>query len=299
MNKKIVIAGGSGFIGRYLAKEFTAMGYEIIIISREIKTNSFAIKWDDEEGIIQAMENSEMLINLAGKSVDCRYNEKNKKEILRSRTETTQALGEAILKCKNPPSLWINSSTATIYRHAMDRYMTESKGEIGMGFSVEVAKEWERVFFAFQPKKTRQVALRTAIVLAKDGGVMKPYINLVRLGLGGKQGEGNQMFSFIHIEDLFNIILFVQSHLKLEGVINCSSPYAMDNKTFMSILRRDMHIKIGLPAPAWLLKIGAFLINTEPELVLKSRWIMPQKLLDAGYKFKYPAIESALKNILK
>ena len=294
MNKKIVIAGGTGFVGKYLTKQFGNLGYQAIIISRKNEN----IQWNDTTGIISALENSEMLINLAGKSVDCRYNEKNKTEILKSRIETTKALGEAIIKCNKPPELWINSSTATIYRHAEDRPMTESKGEIGKGFSVDVATNWEKSFFTFQLPNTRQVALRMAIVLGKDGGVMKPFINLVNLGLGGIQGNGKQMFSWIHIEDLFNIILFFQSHKELRGVFNCSAPNPIDNKTLMKTFREAMKVKIGLPSSVWLLEIGAVIIKTETELILKSRWVVPEKLLEAGYIFKYPTLETALKNIL-
>jgi len=294
VNKKIVIAGGTGFVGKYLTEQFCNLGYEVLVISRQEQS----IKWNDTKGIINALENSVMLINLAGKSVDCRYNKKNKEEILKSRTETTKALGEAILKCNNPPELWINSSTATIYRHAEDRPMTESTGEIGKGFSVDVATNWENALFSFQLTKTRQVALRMAIVLGKNGGVMKPFINLVRFGLGGKQGNGNQMFSWIHIEDLLSIILFLQSHKELKGVFNCSSPNPIDNKNLMKILRQTMNVKIGLPSPSWLLQIGAVIINTETELILKSRWVVPEKLLQVGYTFKYPTIDSALNNIL-
>jgi uncharacterized protein len=204
MNTKIVIAGGTGFVGKYLTQKFIALGYEVIIISRQ--TNH--INWDNTKAIIAALENAAMLINLAGKSVDCRYNEKNKQEIFDSRINTTNTLGQAIMQCKNPPALWINSSTATIYRHAQDRPMTESTGEIGSGFSVNVATNWEKTFFSFKLPGTRQVALRMAIVLGKDGGVVKPIKNLVRFGLGGKQGNGNQMFSWIHIEDLYSIIIY-------------------------------------------------------------------------------------------
>jgi uncharacterized protein len=294
VNKKIIIAGGTGFVGKYLTKQFANLGYQVIIISRQ-KEN---IQWQDTTGIINALENSEMLINLAGKSVDCRYNEKNKAEILKSRTETTKALGEAVLKCDNPPELWINSSTATIYRHAEDKPMTDSKGEIGKGFSVDVATNWEKSFFSFQLPKTRLVVLRMAIVLGKGGGVMKPFINLVRFGLGGKQGNGNQMFSWIHIEDLLNIILFFQSHKELKGVFNCSAPNPIDNKTLMKTLRQSMKAKIGLPSPRWLLKIGAVIIKTEPELILKSRWVVPEKLLESGYTFKYLTLDTAVKDIL-
>jgi len=294
VNKKIVIAGGTGFVGKYLTEQFCNLGYEVLVISRQEQS----IKWNDTKGIINSLENSVMLINLAGKSVDCRYNKKNKEEIFKSRTETTKALGEAILKCNNPPELWINSSTATIYRHAEDRPMTESTGEIGKGFSVDVATNWEKALFSFQLTKTRQVALRMAIVLGKNGGVMKPFINLVRFGLGGKQGNGNQMFSWIHIEDLLSIILFLQSHKELKGVFNCSSPNPIDNKTLMKTFRQTMNVKTGLPSPTWLLKIGAVIIKTETELILKSRWVVPEKLLQVGYTFKYPKIDSALNNIL-
>jgi uncharacterized protein len=294
-NKKIVLAGGTGFVGKYLTEQFTNLGYEVIIISRQ--KNS--IKWNDTNAIIEAINNAEMLVNLAGKSVDCRYNEKNKLEILKSRTETTNILGQAILQCTNPPELWINSSTATIYRHSEDKPMTEQNGEIGSGFSVNVATSWEKSFFDFQLPKTRQIALRMAIVLGKNGGVMIPFINLVRFGLGGKQGNGKQMFSWIHITDLYNIVTFFQANKNLKGVYNCSSPYPIDNKTLMQSLRHVMNVKLGLPSPKLLLKIGAVLINTETELILKSRWVIPERLLAAGFIFKFPTIEKALKNIIK
>ncbi|MEO6916180.1 MAG: TIGR01777 family oxidoreductase, partial [Chitinophagaceae bacterium] len=214
MKRKIIIAGGTGFIGTYLANGFKNLGDTVIIISRKNRD----IHWEQSTEIKSALENSDILINLAGKSVDCRYTEKNKKEIMLSRTETTKALGEAAQKCKVPPKLWINSSTATIYRHAEDREMNEESGEIGTGFSVEVAKNWEYSFFSFDLPKTRQVALRMAIVLGKGGGVIKPFMNLVRFGLGGRQGNGKQMFSWLHIEDLFQIILFLEEKQELTGI---------------------------------------------------------------------------------
>jgi uncharacterized protein len=294
MQQKIVIAGGTGFTGKYLAQKFKALGYQVIIISRQAEH----INWDNAAAIITTLENAEMLINLAGKSVDCRYNEKNKQEIFDSRINTTKALGNAVLQCKNPPPLWINSSTATIYRHAEDRPMTENTGEIGSGFSVNVATNWEKSFFDFTLPNTRQVALRMAIVLGKDGGVIKPLKNLVRFGLGGKQGKGNQMFSWIHIEDLYNIIIYLQQHKELSGVFNTSAPNPVSNKTLMQLFRKNMNAIIGLPAPAWLLKFGAVLIKTETELILKSRWVVPEKLLQSGYQFKYQTVDEAFKNIL-
>lgn len=294
MKQKIVIAGGTGFVGQYLTEKFIGSGYEVIIVSRQANH----INWNNTSAIATALENAEMLINLAGKSVDCRYNEKNKQEIFDSRINTTQSLGNAILQCKNPPALWINSSTATIYRHAQDRPMTENAGEIGTGFSVNVATNWEKTFFNFKLPGTRQIALRMAIVLGKDGGVVKPIKNLVRFGLGGKQGDGNQMFSWIHIEDLYRCIVFLQGQQQLAGVFNTSAPNPVTNKNLMKVFRLKMKMPFGLPAPEWLLKFGAILIKTETELILKSRWVIPERLLQAGFNFQYSVIDTALEDIL-
>ncbi|CAJ1317411.1 TIGR01777 family oxidoreductase [Paenibacillus nuruki] len=294
MTRKVVLAGGTGFIGQYLEKKFTAMNIDVQIISRQ----SPHIAWDDYQGIVQALDGAEMVINLAGKSVNCRYNEHNKREIMNSRVETTQTLGNAILDCEHPPAVWMNSSTATIYRHAEDRPMTETKGEIGTGFSVDVAKAWEEAFFAFNLPHTRQAALRIAIVLGPGGGVMTPFQNLVRFGLGGHQGSGKQMFSWIHVEDLFQIILFIQEWESLEGVFNCTSPNPVTNRELMATMRKVMHRKGGLPASTWMLNLGARIIRTEPELVLKSRWVVPNRLIKEGFMFKYGRLEKALQHIL-
>ncbi len=292
---KIVIAGGTGFVGQYLSKRFQTLGFQVVVIGRRRGT----IQWDDHSSISEALENAAILINLAGKSVNCRYTKKNKAEIFSSRTATTTLLGELIAGCTNPPKLWLNSSTATIYRHAEDRPMTESSGEIGTGFSVDVATLWEKTFFDFKLEKTRQVALRMAIVLGPDGGVILPFKNLVRAGLGGIQGNGQQYFSWIHIEDLFQIILFLQGRDDIDGIINCAAPNPIMNKTFMSIFRQVMNRKIGLPSPKWLLEIGAALIGTETELLLKSRWVLPERLDNNAYRFKFPTISTALEDILQ
>lgn len=293
MKRKIVLAGGTGFVGTYFTKKLTELGYDVKVISR----NAPNIIWDDKDSIIHALEDAEMLINLAGKSVNCRYNEKNKQEIFISRTETTRLLGDAVKECQNPPELWINSSTATIYRHAEDRPMTEETGEIGTGFSVDVAKKWEDAFFSYQLPNTRQVALRISIVLGAGGGVMIPYQNLVRFGLGGIQGSGTQKFSWIHIDDLFNIVLYIRDHSQLTGVFNCSTPNPITNRKLMASLRKAFNRKVGLPSPAWLLELGAIFIRTETELILKSRWVIPERLEKEGFLFAYPTIERALAQI--
>ncbi len=295
MNKKIVLAGGTGFVGKYLEKKFSEAGYQVIIISRQ----TTHIAWSEQDQIIKALDGAELLINLAGKSVNCRYNQHNMDEILNSRVQTTQQLGEAILKCKNPPPLWINSSTATIYRHAEDHAQTESTGEMGKGFSVNVATTWEKTFFDFKLPVTRQAALRIAIVLGKDGGVIGPFTNIVKFGLGGRQGSGQQMFSWIHIEDLYQIILFIQQNPMYHGVFNCSSPNPVTNDVLMQTFRKFLKPLFGLPAPKWMLKMGAAIIGTETELLLKSRWVVPEKLQSLGFEFKYPLLEDALKEILE
>ncbi|WP_019241061.1 MULTISPECIES: TIGR01777 family oxidoreductase [Bacillus] len=292
--KRVVLAGGTGFIGTYFAEHFSKLGYEVKMISRQPQH----ISWEDQASIIEVLEGSELLINLAGKSVNCRYNERNKNEIMNSRKRTTTILGESILACHKPPSLWINSSTATIYRHAEDRPMTEEREEIGSGFSVDVAKQWEKTFFDFDLPNTRQIALRIAIVLGKGGGVMTPYKNLARFGLGGVQGTGKQMFSWIHIEDLFKIILFLNERKELCGIFNCSSPNPVSNRELMSVLRKKMKVPIGLPSPKWMLELGAVFIKTETELVLKSRWIVPERLEREGYVFTFKTIDQTFQNIL-
>ena len=296
MAKIIVIAGGTGFIGTYLTQYYLSQGYQVKLIAR---TGENSIPWSDTIAIHQVLEGAELLINLAGKSVDCRYNAKNKQTILLSRTTTTTILGNAIKKCNNPPKLWINSSTATIYRHAEDRPMTEVSGEIGTGFSVEVAKAWEKSFFDFKLSTTRQVALRIAIVLGEDGGALKPLTTLVKVGLGGKQGNGKQKFSWLHIEDLKNIILFIQNNATIEGVLNCSAPNPTDNDTLMTLLREKLNWSFGIPSPKWLLEMGAVFIRTETELILKSRWVLPDKLIKLGFEFTYPKIDTCISNLIK
>ncbi|WP_404452206.1 TIGR01777 family oxidoreductase [Virgibacillus necropolis] len=293
--KKVVLAGGTGFIGEYFENKFNELDYEVKIISRR----SPNISWDDTSGIIEALEGAELLVNLAGKSVNCRYNEENKNEIMNSRIKTTNILGKSILACKNPPKVWMNSSTATIYRHAEDRPMTEENGDIGSGFSVDVATNWEKTFFSFDLPKTRKAALRTAIVLGKDGGVMTPYRNLVKFGLGGVQGSGKQKFSWIHIEDMFQIVLFIKERDDLSGVFNCSAPNPVSNKELMSLFRTEMNVPFGLPSPKWILEMGSVMIRTETELVLKSRWVIPERLEREGYRFTFDTLNKTLRDILQ
>ncbi|MFZ4725253.1 MAG: TIGR01777 family oxidoreductase [Paludibacter sp.] len=291
--KKIVIAGGTGFIGRYLSSRFSEIGYKVLIVSRQPEH----VSWEIDD-LVEALEGAEFVLNLAGKSINCRHNITNRKSILESRITTTSLIGNALLTCKNPPKLWINASATGVYKPSVVHPMIEDETELGSDFLAEVVTEWEKVFFEFQLPATRQVALRTSVVLGKNEGALLPLVWLTRLGLGGKQASGNQMFSWIHLEDYFRIVLFLSENNSLEGVYNCTSPNPLSNKEFMRSLRNAIHIPFGIPAPKFAIEIGAKVIGTEPELLLNSSFVIPERLQTAGYQFKYPTIDKALDNLL-
>ncbi|WP_106792537.1 TIGR01777 family oxidoreductase [Aquimarina sp. Aq78] len=297
--KKIVIAAGTGFLGKVLVAYFKTKTESITILTRgksRIENNIQFIHWNAKTSgdWIHELENAEIVINLAGKSVDCRYTQKNKNLILNSRVTSTAILGEAISKCKNPPKIWLNSSTATIYRHSLDKEMDEIDGEIGTGFSVNVATSWEKTFFNQQTPKTRKIALRTSIVLGKKGGALPSILNLTKIGLGGKQGYGNQKLSWIHEQDFARSIEFIINTPSIEGVVNIVSPKPVTNSTFMKTLRRVLKIPLGIPISKPMLEFGARIIKTETELILKSRNVIPSKLISNGFQFLYPDIKPAL-----
>jgi uncharacterized protein (TIGR01777 family) len=303
--KKIVLAGGTGQIGKALCKYYTNNTEELIILSRTTEQkqgNITCIKWDGKTlgAWAKAIDGADMLINLAGKNVNCRYTEKNKKEIFDSRTNSIEVLAQAVALCKEAPKLWIQSASATIYRHAEDRPMSEEDGETGNGFSVEVCKKWEKSFSeqTAQFKNMRKAILRTSLVLGKEDGVFPRLKNLTKFGLGGKQGNGQQWISWIHEEDVVGIIEWIATHPEIEGIINCTSPYPIKNKELMDVIRKSYGIKIGLPSPKWLLEFGAVIIGTETELILKSRWVLPEKISRSGFQFQYPKINSAIDQLV-
>lgn len=316
-NKKIIITGGTGFIGQALAARW-GKNNQVIILSRQsgkTHNNSYTHKlvtaadgyhityWRRDGRFVEKhwaneIEGADLVLNLAGRSVNCRYTPRNKQEIFDSRTDATRAIGQAIREATVPPKLWINAASATIYRHAQDRPQDEYTGEYGDDFSVLVCQRWEKTFEEQRTPFTRKIALRTAITLG-DGGVIVPYLNLLKLGLGGRQGTGRQMYSWVHIEDVGRAIEWFLDHPELEGVYNLAAPAPVTNSYFMSTLRRLTGHRLGLPAPAWLLKLGAALIGTETELVLKSRWVVPAKLLETGFSFQYSQVDTALRAIIR
>lgn len=301
--KKLIIAGGTGFLGSVITKHFRNTFDEIILLSRKHNTatnhNIKTVIWDAKSmgEWITELEGADVMINMTGRSVDCRYTQKNKDVILKSRVESTHILGQAITQCEHPPKIWLNSSTATIYRHSLDKKMDEETGEIGNGFSVQIAKAWEEAFFSHHTPNTRKVALRTAIVLGKKGGALQPMITMTRLGLGGKQGSGDQKFSWIHEEDFARSIEHIINHDSIEGPINIVAPTPSNNRTLMQILRNALKVSFGISSSKQLLEIGAFLIRTETELILKSRNVVPKKLIDSGFTHSYRNLDLAIKDL--
>jgi uncharacterized protein len=298
---RIVIPGGSGQLGRFLAQFFQERGHHVAVLTR----GPFAAPWQtvhwDGETIgpwTEHLEGADVCINLAGRSVNCRYHETNRRAIYDSRIRTTNLLGRVMANLADPPKVWLNASTGTIYRHALDRPMDEATGELGgnepgapkkWNFSIRVAKDWEAAFFAVPTPRTRKVAMRMAVVLsAQHGNPFVIYSNLVRLGLGGTQGNGRQFISWIHDDDFARAVEFLILRDDLSGIINIAAPNPLPNREFMAALREAWDIPNGLPAPAPLLEIAAFFHRTETELLLKSRRVLPARLLDAGFAFEFP-----------
>ncbi|RPD50177.1 TIGR01777 family protein [Hymenobacter sediminis] len=302
MNQPLMIlAGGTGFLGRHVAKYFRQLGYEVITLTRHARRFG-EIAWDGRTlgSWAASLEGAAVVLNLAGKSVDCRYNAVNKYAITRSRTESTRVLGEAIARCHNPPAVWLNSSTATIYQHTEDTQPanTEMTGVIGRDFSEMVAQQWEAEFWLAQVPHTRRVALRTAIVLGADGGALPVMARLARVGLCTPQGNGQQWVSWLHVADFCRAVEFLLSRPTLEGTVNLCAPQPLRNHEFNALLNQYYQPRWHLPQPQWLLELGAFLLRTETELILKSRKVVPQRLQEAGFQFNYPACELALADLL-
>jgi NAD dependent epimerase/dehydratase family enzyme len=317
---RAVVAGAGGFIGEALVASLTEDGYDVVTVGR-----SGPVRWDDPARVARVVDGADLVVNLAGKSVDCRYTDTNRDEILRSRVDTTRTLRGAVAAAAHPPRLWLNSSTATIYRHAMDRPNDESTGDLGSGFSVDVAKAWEREFFAGDLPATRRVALRLAIVVG-DGPATRMLLTLARTGFGGPQHDGwvpphrryrgvgveptgdrpswyrtrgRQRFSWVHIDDVLAAIRFLDQRPDIAGVVNVAVPEASDNRTLMRTLRRVVGIPVGIPSQRWMLEIAMWALRTEPELILKSRWVVPERLLAAGFRFAHTDLEDALRGVAR
>ncbi len=301
--KKLIIAGGTGFLGKSLARYFGNRFNEVVVLTRASRPPEGRIRyvaWDarTQGNWAGELEGAELVINLCGKSVDCRYTKQNREIILSSRLDSTTVLGRAIGACRQPPALWINAASATIYRHSEDKPMTEAAGEMGTGFSVEVCRAWEQVFEATDTPGTRKVNLRIGLVLGNEGGVFPTLVKMVRLGLGGTMGNGRQLVCWLHVLDFCRMVDWCLQTPSVHGVYNCSAPAPVANKKLMALLRQESHVSLGLPAAAWMLEIGAFVIRTETELILKSRYAVPEKAEQEGFEFIYRDIDSCVKNLV-
>lgn len=296
---KIVIPGGSGQVGTILTRAFIADGHEVVIFSRSPRpATGRAVEWDGENIGPWAgeLEGADVVINLAGRNVNCRYNKANRRAILESRVKSTEVIGDAIARAARPPRVWLQAGTATIYAHRYDAPNDESTGMIAgpnadvpdtWRFSVNVAKAWERAMNEADTPRTRKVLLRTSLVLSPDrGGVFDVLLGLARRGLGGKNGDGRQYVSWIHDADFVNAVRWLIEH-EMRGAVNLAAPNPIPNADFMRAIRRAWGTRMGLPAPRWILEIAAFFMRTETELVLKSRRVIPGRLRDAGFEFRF------------
>ena len=290
--KTILIVGANGFLGRVLSRHFLAESWNVVGIARSahgIVSGVDYVQWD---GLTigpwaEALEWIDVMVNLAGRSVNCRYGEVNRTQIMDSRVATTQLLDAAVAACENPPKVWINSSTATIYRHAEDRAQRDEDGEIGSGFSVEVAKAWEAAFFKKQHIGVRKLAIRTAIVMGNEPETVWPVLQrLAKYGLGGAMGTGKQMVSWISDRDFARAVEWLAEKDEAVATYNVCAPQPITNQQLMRIVRASVDRRMGLPATKWMLELGAFFLRTETELILKSRWVMPTRLLKEGFEFE-------------
>lgn len=304
----LVLAGGSGFLGRLLARYFTAKGWTVTILTRHPQSGSEVIRevaWDGKNrgDWVRELEGARTVINLAGRSVDCRYHALNRRLIMESRVDSTRVLGEAIAACQSPPQVWLNSSTATIYRHNFGPAWDET-GETGAhpdakdAFSIEVARAWECVFSEAQTPNTRKVALRSAMVLGNYRNSVFPVLRrLTRLGLGGRMGSGKQFVSWIHELDFCRAIEWLIDREDLAGIVNLAAPNPLTNADMMRRFRELVGMPIGLPATEWMLEVGAFFLRTETELIIKSRRVVPGRLLAEGFKFQFEHLADAVRDL--
>ncbi len=308
--------GGRGQIGSILTRHFIRQGHEVVLLTRsptgvtdQQPDNLRIVSWDPGSSghWVSELDGSDVVINLAGRSVNCRYTRDNREQIMNSRLASTRAIGSAISNCTTPPKVWLQSSTATIYAHSIEQANDES-GSIGgtehgipnsWKFSVEVAEAWERAANEFKSSHTRLIMMRTSMVMSPDkGGIFDVLMGLVRKGLGGKNASGTQFVSWIHEYDFVNSVQWLIDHSDLEGIVNICSPNPIPNDDFMSTLREAAGISLGLPASRWMLELGAIFMRTETELVLKSRRVIPGVLLKCGFEFQFPQWEQAVDELV-
>jgi len=309
---KIVLPGGSGQVGRILCRAFVGAGHDVVVLSRRPERAAWkVVAWDAETigAWTGEIDGADVVINLAGRNVNCRYTAENRREIFDSRVRSARVVGEAIARAARPPEVWLQASTATIYAHRYDAANDELMGIIGGGepnvpdawrFSIEVAKAWEAAANEAETPGTRKVLLRSAMTMSPDrGGIFDVMLGLVRKGLGGTAGDGRQYISWIHERDFIRALQWLIDHPEISGAVNIASPNPLPNREFMRIFRKAWGSPVGLPAARWMLHVGAFFMRTETELILKSRRVAPTRLLDSGFSFEFPDWESAADDLCR
>jgi uncharacterized protein (TIGR01777 family) len=309
---KIVIPGGSGQVGTVLARAFHAEGQEVVVLScrPDERAPWRVVPWDGQTATgdwVGEIDGADAVINLAGRSVNCRYTPENRRAILDSRVHSTRIIGEAVARAASPPRVWLQAGTATIYAHRYDAPNDDVSGILGGGepdlpetwrFSLDVARQWEAALNEAQTPRTRKVILRSAMVMSVDaGGVFDTLLGLARRGLGGPAGDGRQYVSWIHEHDFVRAVRLLLDRDDLAGPVAVAAPNPLPNAAFMRALRDAVGITFGLPATAWMLEIGAWALNTETELILKSRRVVPRRLLEVGFTFEYPDWPQAVQNL--
>ena len=307
---KLLLAGGSGHVGQLLARAFVREGHQVVVLSRSgTSASGRGVKWDAATlgPWCAELEGAEAVVNLAGRSVNCRYSARTRAEILHSRVDSTRVLGQAIARAARPPRVWLQCCTATIYAHGYELAHDEARGQLGgrepgvpasWRFGVEVGQAWERTLEKAETPLTRKLALRLAMVMSPDrGGIFDVLLGLVRRGLGGSSGDGRQYVSWIHHADLVRAAHWLIEHEELSGVVNLSAPEPLPQAEFMRELRAAWGTRLGLPASKWMLEIGALFLRTETELVLKSRRVVPGRLLERGFVFQHPRWPEAAREL--
>jgi uncharacterized protein (TIGR01777 family) len=309
---KVILPGGSGQVGTMLARALHARGDQVVVLSRRPQPAPWRIvAWDGSfpGAWTSEIDGADAVIHLSGRTVNCRYTPQHRKEILESRTLTTLAVGQAIATASRPPRVWLNASTATLYRHALDQPQDEFTGELGgsepgvpetWNFSVGIGLQWEAALAAIPTPVTRKVAMRTSMVMSPDrGGVFDVMLGLVRHGLGGTEGSGKQYVSWIHDQDFVRAALFLIESEDISGPVNTCAPGPLPNRDFLRAIRQANGTRIGLPAAKWMLEIGAVFLRTETELILKSRRVVPTVLQRAGFEFLFPEWPRAAQNLVR
>jgi hypothetical protein len=308
---KVVLAGGTGQLGAVLRRAFSARGDQVVVVSRSVAPGVGSVPWDGATVGPWAgeIDGADVVINLAGRSVNCRYTQANLDAIMRSRVDSTRAVGVAIEQASRPPRLWLQMSTATIYAHRFDAPNDELTGVIGgnepdapgyWAYSIEVAKAWERVLDEAKTPATRKVALRSAMVLSPHrAGVFDVLLGLTRKGLGGPIAGGRQFVSWIHERDFVRAVEFLIEREAIDGAVNLASPNPLPHREFMAALRAAAGVRVGLPAAKWMIEVGAFFLRTDTELLLKSRRVVPRRLLEAGFVFEFPDLPSAALDLVE